>query len=55
MAWNDYVKLCKAGGSRSFLDLVKLANLRSPFEPDCISSIIGEISVWLDNTDDSSF
>jgi hypothetical protein len=30
-AWSDYVRLCKAGGSKSFLELVKLANLRSPF------------------------
>jgi M3 family oligoendopeptidase len=54
-AWDDYVKLCKAGGSHSFLDLVKLANLRSPFESDCIPSVIGEISAWLDNIDDSTF
>ncbi len=54
-AWDDYIRLCKAGGSHSFLDLVKLANLRSPFEPDCIPSVIGDISAWLDNIDDSSF
>jgi M3 family oligoendopeptidase len=26
-AWNDYINLCQAGGSQSFLNLVKLANL----------------------------
>jgi len=30
-AWADYVRLCKAGGSKSFLDLVKLAKLENPF------------------------
>ena len=54
-AWADYVRLCKAGGSLSFLDLVKLANLRSPFEDGCIASVIGEISQWLENIDDSTF
>jgi M3 family oligoendopeptidase len=54
-AWADYVRLCKAGGSLSFLDLVKLANLRSPFEDGCIASVIGEISHWLENIDDSTF
>jgi len=38
-AWNDYVRLCKAGGSKSFLDLVKLANLMSPFEKICAKSL----------------
>jgi M3 family oligoendopeptidase len=54
-AWADYVRLCKAGGSQSFLDLVKLADLRSPFEDGCIASVVGEIIAWLDSIDDSSF
>jgi M3 family oligoendopeptidase len=54
-AWADYIRLCQAGGSYSFLDLVKLANLRSPFEDGCIASVIEEIDNWLENIDDSSF
>lgn len=54
-AWEDYVKLCQAGGSDSFLGLVKLANLRSPFEDGCIASVIDEISIWLENVDDTLF
>lgn len=54
-AWSDYVKLCEAGGSLSFLELVKLANLRSPFDPQCIESVIGLIEAWLDRVDDSQF
>jgi M3 family oligoendopeptidase len=54
-AWADYIRLCQAGGSQSFLDLVKLANLRSPFEDGCVSSVIQEIESYLDSVDDSSF
>ena len=54
-AWTDYVRLCKAGGSLSFLDLVKLADLKSPFEDGCVESVIGEITKWLGSVDDSSF
>ena len=31
-AWNDYLRLCKAGGSLGYFDLLKLANLENPFE-----------------------
>ncbi|MBK8968574.1 MAG: M3 family oligoendopeptidase [Lewinellaceae bacterium] len=54
-AWADYLRLCKAGGSRSFLDLVKLANLRSPFEDGCVASVVGEIQAYLESVDDSKF
>lgn len=48
-ALSDYLKLCKAGGSKSFLELVKLANLISPLEDGCIESFVGEIEKWLEN------
>jgi M3 family oligoendopeptidase len=54
-AWNDYLRLCKAGGSKSFLELVKLANLKSPFEDDCIKSVIDSIKNWLSKIDDTKF
>ncbi|MBL7827086.1 MAG: M3 family oligoendopeptidase [Saprospiraceae bacterium] len=54
-AWNDYLELCKAGGSHSFLQLVKLANLRSPFENGCVESVVGEIRAFLNSVDDSNF
>ncbi len=54
-AWSDYVKLCKAGGSQSFLDLVKYANLRSPFEEGCVASVVGVIKDYLNNVDDSKW
>ena len=39
-AWGDYLRLCKAGGSRSFVDLVKLANLDSPFAAGTIHKVV---------------
>jgi M3 family oligoendopeptidase len=53
-AWDDYIKLCKEGGSKPFLSLVKIANLRSPFEDGCVKSVIGDIETWLNSIDDSS-
>ena len=54
-AWNNYINLCKAGGSQSFLDLVEVANLRSPFEDGCVESVTDLIRDWLDGVDDSAF
>lgn len=54
-AWEDYLRLCKAGGSKSFLELVKLAGLRSPFEEGTIKKVVGPIKEWLDSVDDSKF
>lgn len=54
-AWADYVNLCQAGGSKSFLPLVKLAGLRSPFEDGCVASVTGPIRQWLESVDDSQW
>ncbi len=54
-AWQDYVGLCKVGGSMSFLELVSLAKLNSPFENGCVASVVAEIKQWLDGIDDSHF
>ena len=54
-AWADYLRLCQVGGSKSFLDLVKLSNLKSPFEDGCVESVVGEIKTWLDSIDDKGF
>jgi M3 family oligoendopeptidase len=53
LAWADYLRLCQAGGSESFLQLVKLANLTSPFENGCIEGVIDTIDKWLDTVDDN--
>ena len=54
-AWKDYLRLCQVGGSQSFLDLVKYANLQSPFDDGCVESVVGVVEKWLDGVDDSKF
>ena len=53
-AWKDYLTLCKAGGSDSFLGLVKLAGLHSPFEKGLFEPLFREISAYLDGVDDKA-
>ncbi len=52
-AWVDYLRLCHAGGSKSFLELTELANLVSPFQDGCIESVVKVIDDWLDGVEDS--
>lgn len=47
-AWTHYLNLCKQGGTKSFLELVKVGNLISPFEEGCVKSIIGDIEKYFD-------
>lgn len=54
-AWKDYLNLCKLGGSKSFLELVKIANLESPFEGNGVQNTVKAIKEWLDKVDDSKF
>jgi M3 family oligoendopeptidase len=53
-ALKDYIKLCKAGGSKSFLELVEIANLTSPFSGGCLESVAGEVNTWLKMVDDKA-
>ena len=46
-AWADYLALCQLGGSRSFLELVESAHLKSPFEEGTVKSIVDFIDEWL--------
>ncbi len=46
-AWSDYLRLCQAGGSRSFLELVEMAGLQSPFEEGSFVATVGVIRDWL--------
>ncbi len=54
-AWEDYLRLCKAGGSKSFLELVELADLKNPFADGTIKEVIKPIKEWLNSVDDSKF
>ncbi|MDQ3022251.1 MAG: M3 family oligoendopeptidase [Bacteroidota bacterium] len=54
-AWNDYVNLCRLGGSKSFLELLKEANLESPFDEEVIRKLANEVDEYLESIDDSKF
>ncbi|WP_338753791.1 M3 family oligoendopeptidase [Bacillus sp. FJAT-52991] len=47
-AWKDYVEICQIGGSLSFTEIVRKANLISPFEEGCIASVLKPIEKWLE-------
>lgn len=47
--WQDYLRLCQAGGSDSFLGLVKLANLESPFESGVMEPLFKEVEQYLNS------
>ena len=39
-AWNDYMNLCKVGGSKSYLETLAYANLSDPFKPSSVKKAI---------------
>ncbi|MGC9271584.1 M3 family oligoendopeptidase [Acidiphilium sp.] len=44
VALDDYIALCRRGGSAPFLDLVKSAGLISPFEPGALEAAVAEVA-----------
>ncbi|MCC0647639.1 M3 family oligoendopeptidase [Clostridioides sp. ZZV15-6598] len=50
--WNDYINICKVGGTKSFLDIVSIGNLYSPFDNECIKSVIDDVKSWFDEIND---
>ncbi len=46
-AWKEYLNLCEAGGSLPFLKLVKLANLKSPFDEKVFKEVSIQVNNWL--------
>ena len=45
---NAYIALCERGGEAPFVDLVKGAGLRSPFEPGALKAVVKEVAEYLD-------
>ena len=42
-AWEDYCRLCRAGGTQGYFQLLKLADLRSPFEPGSVEQSVAGV------------
>lgn len=51
--WDDYINICKVGGTKSFLEIVEIGNLKSPFKDGCVESVINTIKEYLDSIDDT--
>lgn len=52
-AWSSYVDLCKLGGSKGFVALMKDAKLDSPFEDGTILRTIQPLEAFLNTIDDT--
>lgn len=50
-AWTDYLKLCRVGGTKPFLKLIKEGNLKSPFQEGVLADLMKEIGQWLKEHD----
>ncbi len=51
--WQDYLDICKVGGTKSFLEIVDIGNLKSPFKDGCVESVINTIKNYLESVDDT--
>ena len=46
-AWEDYLRLCKVGGSMSYLETLRYANLSVPFEDGAVAKATSQAAVIL--------
>lgn len=51
-AFASYLKLCRLGGSKSFVDLIKSVDLDNPFVDGTVTKVITPIKEYLDNVND---
>ena len=42
-AWRDYLRLCRAGGTMGYFDLLKLAGLDNPFADGAVEKSVGHV------------
>ncbi len=53
-AWADYLKLCRAGGSLPYGELIALAGLANPFAPGSVEKAVSPLVRYLEATDDKA-
>ena len=54
-AFADYLRLCKTGGTKPFLQLLEVANLENPFIDGTIKKAVEPIEEYLNSVDASKF
>ncbi len=50
-AWDGYVKLCRAAGTKKFTNLIEDCGLVSPFEDGCMEDVVSSVGQWLGSVD----
>jgi len=43
VAWQDYLRLCREGGTKGYFDLLKVANLSNPFHAGSVEKAVGHV------------
>ena len=46
-AWQDYLAICQVGGTKTFLEILDIAHLRSPFEAGALDETITMVDEYL--------
>lgn len=54
-AWEDYLKLCRAGGSKSFSELLAPVGLKNPFESGSITGVVKAAREYLSTVHEEQF
>lgn len=49
--WEDYLKFCKEGGRKPFLELLKSAQIDSPFEKSTLERIVSYSEGWIEDNE----
>ena len=42
-AWEDYLRLCRAGGTKGYFELLEIGNLMNPFRPGTVEKSVGHV------------
>ena len=50
-AWERYMALVRQGGSRPFVELIKHAGLKTPFDEECLKTVCDTVTRWLGDFD----
>ena len=50
-AWKHYMAYTKQGGSRTFVELLKHADLKTPFDEECLKEVCETATKWLESFD----
>lgn len=50
--WEDYLAICKVGGTKSFLGILETAHLESPFKSGSLKGIMESAKTYLDGVND---